>query len=70
MLKLYQVQHRAADRDIYAKIMEQWIQLNYVALKKIIHLPVHDNYMHELKSASTTVLQRGIQVHAARPRHY
>ena len=70
MLKSYQLQQRAADHDIYAKIMEQWIQLNYVALKKIIHLPVHDNYMHELKSASTTVLQRGIQVHAARPCHY
>lgn len=63
MLKSYQLQQRAADHDIYAKIMEQWIQLNYVALKKIIHLPVHNNYMHELKSASTTVLQRGIQVH-------
>ena len=49
----------AADHDIYAKIMEQWIQLNYVALKKIIHLPVHNNYMHELKSASTTVLNAG-----------
>jgi len=58
MLKSYQLQQRAANHDIYAKIMEQWIQLNYVALKKIIHLPVHNNYMHELKSASTTVLQR------------
>src|SRR6185503_15097351 len=55
---------------LYVKIMEQWIQPNYVALKKIIHLPVHNNYMHELKSTSTTVLQRGIQVHAARPCHY
>jgi len=34
MLKSYQLQQRAADHDIYAKIMEQWIQLNYVALKK------------------------------------
>ena len=69
MLKSYQLQQQTADHDTYAKIMEQWIQLNYVALKKIIHLPVHNNYMHELKSASTTVLQRGIQVHAARPCH-
>jgi len=61
MLKSYQLQQRAANHDIYAKIMEQWIQLNYVALKKIIHLHVHNNYMHELKSTSTTVLQRGIQ---------
>jgi hypothetical protein len=60
MLKSHQLQQRAADHDIYAKIMEQWIQLNYVALKKIIHLPVHNDYMHELKSTSTTVLQRGI----------
>ena len=70
MLKSYQLQQWAADHDIYAKIMEQWIQLNYVALEKIIHLHVHNNYMYELKSTSTTVLQRGIQVHAARPRHY
>jgi hypothetical protein len=35
MLKSYQLQQRAADHDIYAKIMEQWIQLNYVALKKL-----------------------------------
>ena len=69
MLKLYQVQQLARDQDIYAKKMEQWIQLNYVALKKIIHLHVHNNYMHELKSTSTTVLQRGTQVHAALPRH-
>ena len=34
MLKSYQLQQRAANHDIYAKIMEQWIQLNYVALKK------------------------------------
>ena len=61
MLKSYQLQQRAADHDIYAKIMEQWIQFNYIALKKFIHLPVHNNYMHELKSTSTTVLQRGIQ---------
>ena len=61
MLKSYQLQQGAADQDIYAKIMEHWIQLNYVALKKIINLPVHNNYMHELKSTSTTVLQRGIQ---------
>ena len=33
MLKSYQLQQRAADHDIYAKIMEQWIQLNYIALK-------------------------------------
>ena len=33
MLKSYQLQQRAANHDIYAKIMEQWIQLNYVALK-------------------------------------
>ena len=30
MLKSYQLQQRAADHDIYAKIIEQWIQLNYV----------------------------------------
>ena len=36
MLKSYQLQQRAADHDIYAKIMEQWIQLNYVVLKKVI----------------------------------
>ena len=64
MLKSYQLQQRAADHDIYAKIMEQWIQLNLRCFKKIIHLPVHNNYMHELKSTSTTVLLRGIQVHA------
>ena len=34
MLKSYQLQQRAANHDIYAKIMEQWIQLNYIALKK------------------------------------
>ena len=34
MLKSYQLQQRAADHDIYAKIMEQWIQLNSVASKK------------------------------------
>ena len=36
MLKSYQLQQRAADHDIYAKIMEQWIQLNYVGLKNYI----------------------------------
>ena len=35
MFKSYQLQQRAANDDIYAKIMEQWIQLNYIALKKL-----------------------------------
>ena len=33
MLKSYQLQQQAANHDIYVKIMKQWIQLNYVALK-------------------------------------